>query len=1060
MKFKPWRSDAFYYFLKTSFICVLCSFVLTTLITTRKWSRREEADFYRVVSSFGVEYKKEEDRYEWTRFRSFGRLERKLDDTLTEYFKAFYAMCKRVTGRRLSEEEENLPISVDPISEERASRCLARIDLLSKIREEILTHPELDERLQLCQQSMDLPDWWQCGKHDKDLLVGAARYGLNRLDFNLMNDPELSFKDVVKQFETANEERKVAEQEIRAKSQCVKEEEKVDEKIDEKTVESNEIKNNEIKEEPASETTNKPATRGRRTRHARNDSNKLKAETKAEPKAEVKDEIKEEAGEKNEEAVESDVAKESETKTEKAEEKAGETAEANEETSSKTNEENQSIEKLPEEKNSAEQSEESVAGDKQTNEINDEGVTTKESDSDKAETCEGSEEKENEAVVKDDNDNDNNKVERHEDEEKMEVDKDTSKDSKETSDNENEKEVTNEVVPETESEKASVAENEAESASKEESESKQAEKEPEDEETHEKAEVTNNEEEVVKKETNQDETNDETVDKKGSEMEVDETKAEANESKEEKVDDGSEPIKQKAEEPKVEEKEVKNEADNVVSSTTETDASVAQLLASQQLQQNRNSLRWPKDRVLQMRLEQLCYTVEKNEWPSLRHSFFSLLSGQPIPSTPSITTADSSPRPLSPGSLSSASREPTPHPTPEQTPRRETMSPLQDYFYTENGITMSDSSGRRRRRRRRRYEVEQERVKLRNLLSQTIEQQLPSNKKQTSLLSGNAGPQFLPPLFSNLPFCNLRSTIRDDLLSDEKTASLLLGHTLQQSLASAVQSSQRQQEQPTTTTGPPPAHQNSAPRRSATMGTLDLTSRFKPSPPPRRTPPAPAHKPPPPPSPNAPEGIDVLDLRAGSTKRSRYSHSFNKHEEPVSVPKNEEPSVVTNLSNKRSGKKIGSRIDALALNLQAKKMMEEKKTDVKPSERMQDSTAAFIATERRKASHFMEELSKHSSQIQSKSKTPPAAHSGSSKTSDMNKQKANSFNSLVDPSKMTSSKDSETASIAEKHAALKQDLRKWLEEHPDFVAQNPSLAAAAVAAMAFNPITSIPANVS
>ena len=161
-----------------------------------------------MISSFGVEYNRNDDSYDWTKFRSFGKLERKLDETLTEYFKAFYAMCKRVNGRRLTDEEENLPISVDPISEERASRCLARIDLLSKIREEILNHPELDERLQLCQNSMDLPDWWVCGKHDKDLMIGAAKYGLNRLDFNLANDTELSFYEVFKQLEEANEEKK------------------------------------------------------------------------------------------------------------------------------------------------------------------------------------------------------------------------------------------------------------------------------------------------------------------------------------------------------------------------------------------------------------------------------------------------------------------------------------------------------------------------------------------------------------------------------------------------------------------------------------------------------------------------------------------------------------------------------------------------------------------------------------------------------------------------------------------------------------------------------------
>lgn len=66
-------------------------------------------------------------------------------------------------------------IYVDPITEERASRCLARIDMLNKIRTETLNHPKLDDRVKLCQPSYDLPSWWICGQHDKDLLIGAAR---------------------------------------------------------------------------------------------------------------------------------------------------------------------------------------------------------------------------------------------------------------------------------------------------------------------------------------------------------------------------------------------------------------------------------------------------------------------------------------------------------------------------------------------------------------------------------------------------------------------------------------------------------------------------------------------------------------------------------------------------------------------------------------------------------------------------------------------------------------------------------------------------------------------
>lgn len=81
----------------------LCRFVMN--FPYSKWSRREEADFYRTISSFGVEYNEEKKEYNWSRFRGIARLERKYDETLAEYYKCFYAMCKRVCGRELTEEE-------------------------------------------------------------------------------------------------------------------------------------------------------------------------------------------------------------------------------------------------------------------------------------------------------------------------------------------------------------------------------------------------------------------------------------------------------------------------------------------------------------------------------------------------------------------------------------------------------------------------------------------------------------------------------------------------------------------------------------------------------------------------------------------------------------------------------------------------------------------------------------------------------------------------------------------------------------------------------------------
>ena len=41
---------------------------------------------------------------------------------------------------------------------------------------QVLQHEKLDEHLALAQSSPDFPDWWECGKHDKDLLLGVSKY--------------------------------------------------------------------------------------------------------------------------------------------------------------------------------------------------------------------------------------------------------------------------------------------------------------------------------------------------------------------------------------------------------------------------------------------------------------------------------------------------------------------------------------------------------------------------------------------------------------------------------------------------------------------------------------------------------------------------------------------------------------------------------------------------------------------------------------------------------------------------------------------------------------------
>uniref|UniRef100_A0A8C7L0A3 Chromodomain helicase DNA binding protein 7 n=1 Tax=Oncorhynchus kisutch TaxID=8019 RepID=A0A8C7L0A3_ONCKI len=164
----------------------------------QRWTRREESDFYRVVSTFGVIYDTDHQLFDWTQFRAFARLDKKSDESLEKYYFSFVAMCKRVCRMQVKLPDPTLII--DPITEERASRTLYRIELLRRIREQVLPNPLLGERLRLCQPSSDLPEWWACRRHDHDLLLGASKHGVSRTDYHILNDPALGFLEAHRKF--------------------------------------------------------------------------------------------------------------------------------------------------------------------------------------------------------------------------------------------------------------------------------------------------------------------------------------------------------------------------------------------------------------------------------------------------------------------------------------------------------------------------------------------------------------------------------------------------------------------------------------------------------------------------------------------------------------------------------------------------------------------------------------------------------------------------------------------------------------------------------------------
>lgn len=160
----------------------------------KKWNRREESEFLRVLTGYGVDLQQctNVPTPDWMRFKAMAKLDKKSDESLSDYYKVFIAMCKRQAGVRLSEDDKGLEGIIDDISEDHARLVLDRLELLSKLRE-VVKSPQLDERLLLCQNNFDTPDWWESGKHDRELIRAVLKHGLYRSEYYIFNDPEFSF---------------------------------------------------------------------------------------------------------------------------------------------------------------------------------------------------------------------------------------------------------------------------------------------------------------------------------------------------------------------------------------------------------------------------------------------------------------------------------------------------------------------------------------------------------------------------------------------------------------------------------------------------------------------------------------------------------------------------------------------------------------------------------------------------------------------------------------------------------------------------------------------------
>jgi len=87
--------------MKSSFIYLLLTGSLPlTVFLSGRWSKREELDFIRVISFFGVDFKRDFNRYDWTRFRQLASLGKKSDERLTVYLHDFKQICWKVLKKK------------------------------------------------------------------------------------------------------------------------------------------------------------------------------------------------------------------------------------------------------------------------------------------------------------------------------------------------------------------------------------------------------------------------------------------------------------------------------------------------------------------------------------------------------------------------------------------------------------------------------------------------------------------------------------------------------------------------------------------------------------------------------------------------------------------------------------------------------------------------------------------------------------------------------------------------------------------------------------------------
>ncbi|KAL3998658.1 SNF2 N-terminal domain family protein [Acanthocheilonema viteae] len=163
-------------------------------LTFSTWTKREEAEFMRVLRSYGVKDDPSTIIF-WTRFRQLSPLlEKKTDSDLMEQLYCVLSMCTKQLGNEITAVDLQRALKVEAISARKAQKLMHRMNMMRQIHDWRESLTDRRTLLKLCSNEA-MPSGWSV-EQDEELFKVVDEHGLDNIAANILN--RTAFQKIVR----------------------------------------------------------------------------------------------------------------------------------------------------------------------------------------------------------------------------------------------------------------------------------------------------------------------------------------------------------------------------------------------------------------------------------------------------------------------------------------------------------------------------------------------------------------------------------------------------------------------------------------------------------------------------------------------------------------------------------------------------------------------------------------------------------------------------------------------------------------------------------------------